>query len=71
MTVVESARMTREWWLFVTNLIENYNLQLLSDLSALLLVVLSSALGKITISFPPLRDEIYTEGWEEAVLQII
>lgn len=71
MTVVESAKMTQEWWLFVTNLIENYNLQLLSDLSVLLLVVLSSALGKITISFPPLRGEIYIEGWEEAVLQII
>ena len=28
MTVVESAKMTQEWWLFVTNLIENYNLQL-------------------------------------------
>jgi hypothetical protein len=56
---------------FLLEIFENYNLQLLSDLSALLLVVLSSALGKITISFPPLQDEIFTEGWEEAVLQII
>jgi hypothetical protein len=71
MTAAESASMTRGLWLFVTSQIENYNLQLLSDLSVLHLVDSSFIRDKIIILYQHLREEIFTDVLVEVVPQII